>query len=1102
MSLIKLNIPTLVSDTQIDEQLQYYLRPLFLPYPVATHRRYENAVSLFRQEVRQVFKGFVLSDESTQQLLWFMFRTEIRYQQLEMEFALGRQQIKGSFACVSFELKGKHFVCLPAFNNYMFMANAGDGRKPRVRQETERVIKRLLKRFKQNDEGSFRPEDYFASKREFVSQIELTINIGETAFDFKKAPDNWFFTSLATDTSFKGIEEIEKVGQDLNSLYPSELERAYYQDALVEQLHQAIFQAGNTPIALVGPEGVGKHTILQETIWRHESGFYQPQKGKTQRVWHIDPTRIISGMSIVGMWQKRFESIIEYIRQSKSKKAQSDKLFFDNPVALLRIGKSAQNNMTLSDVLRPYLEKRELQVIIAATPEEWKVVQEQGRRFSNLFRVVRIHEPSPEKSTKIILRKRKQLEQSSGTIIKIQAVQQLLDIQRNYLRNKPLPGSVVKLMRQLSSKYRFQTVDAPEVRGEFKAYSGLQENIFDATQTTEEGSIKNLIAQELVGQATAVDALEGVIHLIKAKLTNRYRPLSSLLFIGPTGVGKTQAAKVLCKHLMGSEDYLMRFDMNEYIDAGAVQRLIGDYYNPEGQLTGAIRYRPFGILLLDEIEKAHPLVLDLLLQVLDDGRLTDSLGRTIDFTNVVIIMTSNVGARQAATQLGFHGNGEIDEGVYKRAVELSFRPEFINRIDKTIIFKSLQLEHILNIARLQIKELLQRDGFVRRATILNISQEALEWVARRGYDARMGGRALKRQIERDLTALSAEQLIATYTDTPILFDILLKGDRLVPHIRSLDFVPSIEEDWLPELPDETQGRRFYNSLLKQIDKIKQRLQGFEAEQEQLEKPMVYVDWQATGQTNWQYYHFKAKIEERKEAIQNIMLGFRDRYYKVGPSIPLRYKPVNLIPRRDFSTKGVRENIKDRLFQKEGIKELSEAYQYAIVQFDSLKTEFVSNFFKTSILQLQLKGVLSGPPDYCEMRIKSYITGLGQQETLFLLEKYTALFKLLDISHTVDKESGKIAIEGFSIRELLTGELGIHLFYTAHRNPLPIQVLLKGEHSNHKNKVIRVYDSGNTLTDLRTGFSNAANITADELLLLVYAGISANLRKELNPFGRK
>lgn len=1099
MSLIKLNIPTLVSDTQIDEQLQYYLRPLFLPYPIATHRRYENAISLFRQEVRQIFKGYVLSDESTQQLLWFMFRTDIKYQQLEMEFAIGRQQIKGSFASVSFELKGKHFVCLPAFNNYMFMANAGDGRKPRVRQETERIIKRLLKRFKQDDESNFRPEDYFASKREFVSQIELTINIGETAFDFKKEPDNWFFTSLVTDTSFKGIEEIEKVGQDLNSLYPSELERAYYQDELVEQLYQAIFQAGNTPIALVGPEGVGKHTILQETIWRHESSYYQPQKGKAQRVWHIDPTRIISGMSIVGMWQKRFESIIEYVRQPKSKKAPSDKLFFDNPVALLRIGKSAQNNMTLSDVLRPYLEKRELQVIIAATPEEWKIVQEQGRRFSNLFRVVRIHEPVPEKSVKIILRKRKQLEQSSGTIIKIQAVQQLLDIQRNYLRNKPLPGSIVKLMRQLSSKYRFQTVDAPEVRDEFKAYSGLQENIFDATQTTEEGSIKNLIAQELVGQATAVDALEGVIHLIKAKLTNRYRPLSSLLFIGPTGVGKTQAAKVLCKHLMGSEDYLMRFDMNEYIDAGAVQRLIGDYYNPEGQLTGAIRYRPFGILLLDEIEKAHPLVLDLLLQVLDDGRLTDSLGRTIDFTNVVIIMTSNVGARQAATQLGFHGNGEIDEGIYKRAVELSFRPEFINRIDKTVIFKSLQLEHILNIARLQIKELLQRDGFVRRATILNISQEALEWVARRGYDARMGGRALKRQIERDLTALSAEQLIATYTDTPILFDILLDDDRLVPHIRSLDFVSSIEEDWLPELPDETQGRRFYNSLLKQIDRIKQRLQGFEAEQEQLEKPMVYVDWQATGQTNWQYYHFKAKIEERKEAIQNIMLGFRDRYYKVGPSIPLRYKPVNLIPRRDFSTKGVRENIKDRLFQKEGIKELSEAYQYAIVQFDSLKTEFVSNFFKTSILQLQLKGVLSGPPDHCEMYIKSYITGLGQQEALFLLEKYTALFKLLDISHTVDKKNGKIAVEGFSIRKLLAGELGIHLFYTAHRNPLPIQVSLQGEHSNHQNKVIRIYDSGNTLTDLRTGFSNAANITADELLLLVYAGISTNIRKELNPF---
>jgi ATP-dependent Clp protease ATP-binding subunit ClpC len=1100
MALVKLNIPTLVSDTQIEGVAHYYLRPFFIPYPIATHRRYENCVTLFRKEVRQVFKGFKLQGQNANQLLWFLFKPNLTYSQLDLEFTIGRQLISGKFAIAHFQMKGITFVSLPAFNNYMFIAHAGDGNRPSLEKSATKVVKTLMQRFKKEEEN-FKPEVYFATKREFITYIELSINIGDTPFQFNQHNDNWFFSSINKDSHFEGVVEIEKVGQDLNNLYPVELERAYLQDELAEQLYQAIFRASNTPIALVGPEGIGKHTVLQEAIWKYETYRKANKKEGAQRIWHVDPTRIISGMSIVGMWQKRFEAIIDYVLQPAIHEGKTDKLLFDNPVALLRIGKSAQNNMTLSDVLRPYLEKRQLQVIIIATPEEWKVVQEQGRRFSSLFRVIRMNPPSNEQAIQIILRKRKQLEQTNGTIFQIQAIQQLLDIQRNYLKNKALPGSVIKLMRQLAAKHSFQTVDAPEVRAEFQAYSGLQESIFDAIRPTEEADIKDRIAQALIGQDAAVETLAGIVHLIKAKLADRDRPLSSFLFIGPTGVGKTQAAKVLCQTLMGNEEALMRFDMNEYIDAGAVQRLIGDSYNPEGQLTGAVKYRPFGILLLDEIEKAHPLVHDLLLQVLDDGRLTDSLGRTIDFTNTVIIMTSNVGAREASVKLGYQAGATTDESVYRRAVELSFRPEFINRIDKIVIFKALALEHIHNIARLQIKELLSRDGFVRRATILNISTQALEWVAKRGYDNRMGGRALKRQIERDLTALSAEQLITTHSDVPILFDILLKDEKLVPLIRPLGFVGNIEDDWLPSLPDETQGRKFYSTLLNVLEYIKERLERFESEQENLDEPMVYIGNQSQYQTNWQYYHFKAKIEETKEGIQNIMLGFRDRYYKVGPSIPFRYKPVSLIPRRDWSTKGVRENVKDRLFQQEGIKEITEAYQYALVQFDSLKTEFISNFLRTSALQLQLNGVLSGAPDKCELMIYSYIDGMGQEEIAYLLSNYTELLKSLDISHIVNEEKSSIHMEGFSLRTLLEGEIGIHLFYTAHRNPLPIIVRFIDKKEENTREVVRIYDSGATLTDLRTGFSNAVNITSEELLLLVYAGLPLDLRRAMNPFKR-
>ncbi len=234
---------------------------------------------------------------------------------------------------------------------------------------------------------------------------------------------------------------------------------------------------------------------------------------------------------------------------------------------------------------------------------------------------------------------------------------------------------------------------------------------------------------ELIGQQEAIEALSDFVHLIKAKLCDPGKPLGSLFFIGPTGVGKTHAAKVLCEYIMGDEKQLMRFDMNEYVDEWALQRLIGDKDQPEGLLTGKVRYQPFGVLLFDEIEKAHPLIHDLLLQVLYDGRLTDSLGQTTDFTNTIIIMTSNLGAEKVASQLGFEIKGKDDSSIYRSAIEDFFRPEFVNRIDKIIAFQPLQKDQIRSIARLQIKELLQRDGFLRRNTILNISHEALGWVA-------------------------------------------------------------------------------------------------------------------------------------------------------------------------------------------------------------------------------------------------------------------------------------------------------------------------------------------------------------------------------------
>ncbi len=1102
MSFVNFNIPVLVQNKQIDKRSIYAIRPLFSNYPVITNRRFEKVEIDFKKAIRKSLNNYKLNRNNLDNLLWYLFNPDVQYKILKLTIPTGKQFVKGPFGVAIFELQDKLFICLPAFDNYIFFIKENRINNSDLEKQVTDVITQLFRNLKNNNDNEFDPSTYFAESGEFITHISVGLNIHSGKFNFEQEQTPWYFSKVAEENNFDGAVEIEKVGENMNSNYPGSLKRSYYRDELVGQLYSIIYKNVNTPLAIIGAEGVGKNTVIHELVYRYlkekeeniKKEIDQTEKEELYaKIWHVDPTRIISGMSIVGWWQKRFESIIEFIISKKN--GEHDKLLIDNIIAMIRIGKSASNNMTLSDVLKPYLEKRQLQLILIATPDEWKILQEKDRRFSDLFQVLRVKEPDLETATKMVLKQRKYLEVQQGCEFTIQAINQLMHFQRNYMKRKALPGSVMRLMNQLATKYRFQLIDAPEVKAEFEAYSGLKENIFDTTQVFEKDEIRKNIAHFLVGQPKAVDTLTDVVHLIKAKLNDPDRPLGSFLFIGPTGVGKTQAAKVLCNYLMGNEDRLIRFDMNEYIDDFAIHRLVGDYNNPEGQLTGKVRYNPFGIILFDEIEKAHPKIHDLLLQVLDDGRLTDSLGRTVDFSNTLIIMTSNIGAREASTSLGYETKSQNDSAIYQKAVENYFRPEFINRIDRIVIFNSLELSHILNIARLQIHELLKRDGFVRRTTILNISKEALEWVAQRGFNAKMGGRALKRQIEKDLTTLSAEQLISTKSDQPIIFDILLKDNKLAPTISPLKFVTPLKKDWLPQLPDETKGKGFYNSLIRRIDSIEQKVRYLEESQENKTDEVIVIGNEKGANLNWQYYDFKEKITAVKQKVTNLSLGFKDRYFKEKPAIPLRLKANSLYPRNEGwgAAKAVRLNIQDRLFQQEAIKEINENYQYASSNFTSLESEFIDSYLNVAFLEIFSKGFLKNKTDKISLHFESSITDLGKDQIEYLVNLYAGLLEDLDIQFQIFKNKRTITAEGHSLYEIFKNEHGFHLFYISHQNPLPIRLMVNFEGRSSpkpsKLEVIRIYDRQATLTDLRTGYTNDANITPGEFKLLIFAGIS-------------
>ncbi|MEM8907003.1 MAG: ATP-dependent Clp protease ATP-binding subunit, partial [Bacteroidota bacterium] len=438
MANVKLSIPVLVQNIQAEDGLHYRLRPLFMDSPAVTHRRFELAISKFQKEVKHYFTGFTLDRNNIEELLWFNFNPNVQYKVNTYQLTVGKQFIKGDIGVVHFELQHLTFIGLPAFNNYLFIATPEKGGKIDIQAQAQKAIQHLFRAYKSDTGLAFDPSQYFATKGEFVTIITLNRDINPGPFKFEKDQSSWFFSLLNTGTDFDGAVEIERVGYDLNSRFPAELKRAYFREELIERLYQNIYQEENTPLVLIGRDGVGKHTLIHEVVWKYLSEHqHKSTEQSTTKIWHIDPTRIIAGMSVVGWWQKRFEAIIRYVqdrvRLVSNQPGQADKILIDNPVAMLRIGKSSQNSMTLSDVLKPYLEKRQLQLIVIATPEEWKIIQEKDRRFSDLFQVIRMQEPDYPTAVKMVLQQRKYLEIEHACEFSFGAISQLFTIQRNYL---------------------------------------------------------------------------------------------------------------------------------------------------------------------------------------------------------------------------------------------------------------------------------------------------------------------------------------------------------------------------------------------------------------------------------------------------------------------------------------------------------------------------------------------------------------------------------------------------------------------------------------------------------------------------------------------
>lgn len=770
---MKLTLPLLVEETRRPDSPRplFSVRPLFFPGPCGQGEHLSRATAKLAQALRKHLDeiGKRLRHDG---LLPWTFCPTVEEQHLKSKLVLRRNTADCRVLVVSFHALDRRLAMMPAVPDRWFEVTRGQ----RVLDRAAEVLTDHLMELEKESEKFSLPARFAAQTKQWVSSLDLDV---QPEPKLKKA-DGGLFAFLGDAEKMSGRVELPKVGRCLDWLYPEELDRTTLRESEVSELEALLSAPDRRPVLLLGPPKVGKTAVLHDCVYRRVQKRKSPHVSK-RNVWLLSPARLISGMMYVGQWEGRVTAIVEEAAE------RDHVLYFDDVLGLYSAGRSRDSDLTVADVLKPYVERREFRMLAEMTPEAFRVLQERDRGLADQFHVLPIRPTSEEQTRRILFDVRRQLEGRHRCRFNLDVLPMVLDLGNRYLRESAQPGKSAQFFRQLAVKHAGQEVQREQVLSGFRDRSGLSMEFLDAHVRLRREDVVGALRRSITGQDEAVEAIADAVCIAKARLNDPGRPLATFLFLGPTGVGKTECAKALCQYLFGDVKRLLRFDMNEYLDPGSAARLIGTFADPEGLLTAAIRRQPFSVVLLDEIEKAHPAVFDLLLQVLGEGRLTDSLGRTADFGNAIVIMTSNLGAREAGSSFGLRAANRSDRETYINSAERFFRPEFFNRIDRIVPFERLTREQVAGIAQRLMGEVLQRDGLVHRRCVLAVDPAAMEQVIDQGFRPDLGARALKRAIERQLTQPVAAKLAAVAPDAPAVIHLLPATDGIAVRIDTLTY---------------------------------------------------------------------------------------------------------------------------------------------------------------------------------------------------------------------------------------------------------------------------------------------------------------------------
>ena len=641
---------------------------------------------------------------------------------------------------------------------------------------------------------------------------------------------------------------LEKYGRNLTKLAESgKLDPVLDRDREIERVMQVLARRQKNNPLILGDPGVGK-TAIVEGLAQLISAGNVPDILRGKQIWTLDVASLVAGSKYRGEFEERMKKVVAELEDNPN-----DILFIDEIHTIIGAG-SAEGSIDAASILKPPLSRGEIQVIGATTAEEYRKHIEKDSAFERRFQPVNIGEPSSEDTLEILHGLQSRYEEHHHVHYTEEALKAAVTLADRYIQDRFLPDKAIDVIDEAGARTRVHKTtlppeiaqvdaelarvrdekskaaaaqefeDAARLRDQEKELvskrdeleSAWREKLAQNVVTVDENDIADVVSsitgvpvsnlteaeaskllrcedvlhQRVIGQDEAVTKVARAIRRSRSPLKDPRRPGGSFIFLGPSGVGKTELAKALAEFLFGSEEALITFDMSEFMEKHTVSKLVGappGYvgYDEGGELTKAVRRRPYSVVLFDEIEKAHPDVFNVLLQILDEGRLTDGQGRHVDFSNTVIIMTSNIGARDIAqtTTMGFSASGasglsdkEITSRVTSELKKL-FRPEFLNRVDEIVVFKSLTGEQLRGIVELMVSDL--RDRLIANGMSIDLTDAARDLVAKRGTDPIYGARPLRRAIQTLIEDPLSEELLEGKWQRGDIIEVDAKGDELV-----------------------------------------------------------------------------------------------------------------------------------------------------------------------------------------------------------------------------------------------------------------------------------------------------------------------------------